>query len=199
MQNKFSYVINSIVIYGSNIYNTNSSDLDVCLIVNKCDEKLKEKIIDETISFHKKNGLKIDEEIPHSNKLIYTFDEIDEALNKSPFYVNGKAIIKDINKNKQFLSSKEMKQRLIINILTTDHLVVGKNINKYEQKAFKLIMKVIIEYYNLENPTYKDILNCMYKNIYTGAEGELYLGYKKNYPAKEKYLINKIKEYLKND
>ena len=53
MQNKFSYVINSIVIYGSNIYNINSSDLDVCLIVNKCDKKLKEKIIDETISFHK--------------------------------------------------------------------------------------------------------------------------------------------------
>ena len=36
----------------------------------------------------------------------------------------------------------------------------------------------------------------MYRNQYSGAEGEYYLGYKKNNINKEIYLKNKIQEYL---
>ncbi len=196
IKKKYKDYVDTIIIYGSNIYNISSSDLDVCLIVNKSDSKIKEKLINETINFHKLNGLKIDEEIPFDNKLIYTWDEILCTLSNSPFYQNGKYEIKDIIKSKEFLTSNEMKQRLLLNILTTDHIAIGKDIEKYEKKAFSIIVNTIIKYYNLNNPSYLEILDCMYSNKYTGSEGEMYLGYKKKYQQKEDYLIKKINEVL---
>lgn len=193
IQNEYKNYVDTIIIYGSNIYNISSSDLDVCLIVDKDDYDMKRKIIYETIMFHKLNKLRIDEEIPFENKLIYTWNEINYTLNNSPFYQNGKYEIKDIDKNPEFLSSNEMKQRLILNILTTDHIVIGKSIDIYEKKAFSLIINTIIKYYNLNNPSYLEILDCMYRNQYTGNEGEMYLGYKKENKQKEDYLIRKLK------
>ena len=124
--------IESIIIYGSNIYNVNSSDLDLCLILNYRTEKLDDSIIEFTKKFHKDNNLKLDEEVPYKNKLIYTFNELEDSIKNSPFYLNEKPIIKDIVKDSDFLSSLEMKKRLLINILTTDHVTIGKSIKKYE-------------------------------------------------------------------
>lgn len=196
IQENYKDYVDTIIIYGSNIYNGSSSDLDVCLVVNKSDAKIKEKLITDTINFHKFNGLRIDEEIPFDNKLIYTWAEINYTLDNSPFYQNGKCEIKDIVKSKEFLASKEMKQRLLLNILTTDHVVIGKSTLEYERKAFLLIVDAIINYYNLNNPSYLEILDCMYKNKYTGSEGEMYLGYKKKYQQKQEYLRKKIKEVM---
>lgn len=198
MMNKYSNEISSIIIYGSNIYNSSSSDLDVCLIVNKNSTFLQKKIVQDTLKFHKQNKLHLDEEIPHSNKLIYTFEEINEALTNHPFYKNNEIFIDDIVKCKKFLSSKTMKKRLILNILTTDHLTIGKSTEQYEKRAFKLMMNIIIKYYNLSIESSEEILQCFYQNRYTGAEGEMYLGYKKNFKQKDDYLRAKIKDY-KND
>lgn len=96
----------------------------------------------------------------------------------------------------KFLSSKEMRQRLLLNILTTDHLTVGKSTIKYEEEAFKIIVNIIIKYFNIDNKSEKDILKCMYTNKYTGASGEMYLGYKKNFRQKEIYLQKKIHEVI---
>lgn len=196
IQNKFQKEVKTIIIYGSNIYNESNSDLDVCLIVEKNNEELENRIIQETITFHKQNNLKIDEEIPYTNKLIYTFEEIEDTLNNPPFFENGKIIIHDIVKSEEFLSSKEMKQRLLINILTTDHITIGKSTTKYELQALKIILNVIINYFDINPPTEDKIIECMYTNKYTGASGEMYLGYKKKYQEKEKYLRKKINEVL---
>lgn len=194
---KFSGKVKSIIIYGSNIYNESCSDLDACLILNEKNAKLQESIIYETLAFHRLHNLKIDEEIPHTNKLIYTISEIEETLKNPPFLEDGKVVIHDIVKDKSFLSSKEMKQRLLINILTTDHLTIGESTAKYELKALKIIIKVIISYYDIKDVSEDEILECMYTNRYTGASGEMYLGYKKNYQEKEKYLRKKVREVLK--
>ena len=198
INDNYSDCIESIIIYGSNIYDGNSSDLDVCLITNNLSTKVQKKIIDSTIEFHRKNRLKLDEEVPFDNKLIYSTSDIDEALNYSPFYKNKKVVINEIKKTKKFLSSTEMKKRLLINILTTDHITIGKSTLEYEKRAYKIIIDVIIKYFNLINPTVNELLDNMYKNKYTGAEGEMFLGYKKNHENKEKYLINKLTEYLNN-
>ena len=198
INDNYSDCIESIIIYGSNIYDGNSSDLDVCLITNNLSTKVQKKIIDSTIEFHRKNRLKLNEEVPFDNKLIYSTSNIDEALNYSPFYKNKKVVINEIKKTKKFLSSTEMKKRLLINILTTDHITIGKSTLEYEKKAYKIIIDVITKYFNLINPTVNELLDNMYKNKYTGAEGEMFLGYKKNHENKEKYLINKLTEYLNN-
>lgn len=196
IKNNFSDYVKSIIIYGSNIYNVSSSDLDVCIIVDKKNNELEERIIEETLKFHLEYNLKIDEEIPHKNKLIYTINEINETLNNPPFYQFGNVIIKDIIKDETFLSSKEMKQRLLLNILTTDHITIGESTINYEIKALKIIIDVIVTYFKIESYDEEEILNCMYKNKYTGASGEMYLGYKKNYKEKEKYLRRKIHEAI---
>lgn len=197
---KFGDNIISIIIYGSNIYNENSSDLDVCLIAHENTTELQERIISETMKFHLKYNLRIDEEIPYSNKLIYTINEIESILSNPPFLHNGRVVINDIVKTKEFLSSKEMKGRLLLNILTTDHFTIGRDISIYENKALTIIVNAIVDYFNLDYNCEEKILDCMYKNIYTGAEGEMYLGYKKNYKEKVIYLqekVHKTIEYLK--
>lgn len=197
IQAKFFDTIQSIIFYGSNIYDDNSSDLDVCVIVRKNNPQLQEKIINETLKFHLIHNLRIDDEVPHTNKLVYTIDEIEETLNNPPFYENGIVVIHDIVKNMKFLSSKEMKQRLLLNILTTDHLTVGESTKDYEIRALRIILDVIINYFKIDDKSETEILECMYQNKYTGATGEMYLGYKKNHKEKDKYLRKKIHEILK--
>lgn len=192
----YNKIIESIIIYGSNIYNCSSSDLDVCIIINKYDKALQDEIIKITKKFHMLNKLKIDEEIPFENKLIYSKDEVLDTLEYSPFVFDGKIIIKDIVKTKEFLGSAEMKKRLLLNILTTDHLTIGKNTDEYERKALRIIFKTIKEYYLLTEVDVENILPYFYKNPYTGAEGEMYLGYKKNRAEKEMYLRKKLGELL---
>lgn len=197
IQAKFFDTIQSIIFYGSNIYDDISSDLDVCVIVRKNNPQLQEKIINETLKFHLIHNLRIDDEVPHTNKLVYTIDEIEETLNNPPFYENGIVVIHDIVKNMQFLSSKEMKQRLLLNILTTDHLTVGESTKDYEIRALRIILDVIINYFKIDDKSETEILECMYQNKYTGATGEMYLGYKKDHKEKDKYLRKKIHEILK--
>ena len=119
--------LNPIVIYyGSNIYNESCSDLDLCLIFKKKLSKVvQQKLINKTIEFQKNNNLRIDEEIPFTNKLVYTIDEIEDIFINSPFIENGKYKLDDIVKSKEFLSSTIMKKRLMLNILTTDHKVLN--------------------------------------------------------------------------
>ena len=196
IKKNYKIYVKSIIIYGSNIYDINSSDLDVCLITDEIPDKVREDIINSTINFHYQNGLKIDEEIPFNNKLIYTYKDVEDTLNKPPFYINGQVVIKKIEKNNNFLSSIEMKKRLLINILTTDHITIGKSTSEYEKRALTIIVNAISEYANLKNPTVNELLKNMYTDKYTGASGEMFLGYKTNNKNKEKYLIKELEGYL---
>lgn len=191
----------TLILYGSSVYGCNSSDLDVCMIsdtsLNKEDfDKLKNL----TKEFHLKNNLKIDEEVPYENKLIYTNLFIEDALVNIPFKKeNNRYIIDRINKSKEFLSSDLMKKRLILNILTTKNMVLNGNsslIDDYSKKAWEQILKVVISYCHLNNFSISELLDCLYQNPYTKEEGEMYLGYKTNLNDKKIYLEEKVTEQL---
>ena len=95
-----------IVFYGSNIYNESSSDLDVCLIFNQpVDNQLKQEIINKTIQFQRESLLRIDEEIPFDNKLIYTLNELEDVFIDSPFRDGDNFKLDEIVKTQEFLSS----------------------------------------------------------------------------------------------
>ena len=196
VKKRYGKYIESIIIYGSNIYNLNSSDLDLCLVLNYKILKIEKEIIEFTIKFHEENNLKLDEEVPYENKLLCTFDEIEDAIMNSPFYIDGKASIKDIVKTKEFLSSKEMKKRLLINILTTDHITIGKSTKKYEDEAIKLMIKVIKEFYHIQKIDAESLIEYFYTNPKTKNSGEMYLGYKNNRLQKHEYLLKTIKENI---
>lgn len=196
---KYSYLNPTVIIYGSNIYNGSSSDLDVCIILTKKDEEIEKCIIKDTVEFHRNWNLRIDEEIPYTNKLIYTYEEVIETINNNPFLKDGKYRIEDIIKTKEFLCSKQMKQRLLINILTTDHLIFGKfkdELLNLQNKAWDIVIDTIINYFKIDDLSVENILNHLYTNKYTGETGEMFLGYKKNYVQKENYLKEQITKVL---
>jgi len=200
IKNKIRDLDYIIIFYGSNIYNLSSSDLDICIILENIDDVRINDFIKYTIEFQKENNLKIDEEIPFTNKLIYTWNEIQEMFLFSPFVQNGKYIINDIEKTKKFLSSREMKYRLLLNILTTDHKVLfdEKNLVKgYELRAWDIILDAIINYFKIEDVSEENILTHLYENQITQANGENYLGYKKGKKEKEEYLKQQVVSNLK--
>ena len=198
MYNEFPKLNFGIIIYGSNILDINSSDLDVCIICDNICTKDKEKITKKVIEFHHENNLKIDQEIPYDSKLILSYRDIKEAINDNPFVNRGIVSINPIVKTEEFLASKEMKKRLILNILTTKHISINckKNIKEYEDKAWDLILNTIIEYASLNDLSPENILNNLYCDANTGNEGEMFLGYKNNSKEKEEYLIKQIKKAL---
>lgn len=200
MNKKYSFLNILYIFYGSNIYNSSSSDLDVCLVVKEISPVLKVKMIKDTITFHKMNFLRVDEEIPFDNKLVYTFDEVDTFLSHNPFFIDGKIFISDVKKDPIFLASREMKIRLLLNILTTDHRFYGNYdlqfLEEMECRAWEIIIESVMAFNHLEEYDVDMILQSLYSNHYTGSNGEMYLGYKKNYVQKEMYLIRKIQDYI---
>lgn len=199
MYNEFPKLDFGIIIYGSNILDINSSDLDVCIICDNVSNDDKEKITKKVIEFHHKYNLKIDQEVPYENKLIFSYQDIKDAIIDNPFVDRGIISINPIVKTKEFLSSIEMKKRLILNILTTKHITINckKIINEYEKKAWDVILNTIIENASLNDLSPKNILKNLYRDVCTGNEGEMFLGYKNNNIEKEKYLVKQIKKALK--
>lgn len=186
-----------VIYYGSNIYNESSSDLDLCLIFKKeLNKNIQQELIEKTKEFQKNNHLKIDEEIPFTNKLVYTIEEIEDIFINSPFVENGKYKLDDIVKSKEFLSSSIMKKRLMLNILTTDHKVLNdrhKIIKQYERKSWHEILLMLKNVFDTNLSDIDQVLDNMYINPITHYGGEMHLGYKLANPKKKKYLRKKVK------
>ena len=190
----------TIITYGSNSYGDNFNDLDVCIVIEGHlheDEEI--SIIDFTREFSLRHGLRIDEEIPYKNKLLYTLNEVEEFVMSNPFITSkGNCMITDIEKTQQFLATRTMKHRLLLNILTTKHVVVYGNkqlISFCEYEAWKTIIRSLDLYYDNKLNSIDDYVKGMQTNLKTKCEGEYFLGYK-NQIEKSEYLIEKLEEIL---
>lgn len=197
--NKFKQMKFGIIIYGSNIFEEISSDLDLCIVGENITEQEKREIKEMVIQFHNSNKLKLDDEVPYNNKLFFSYEEIINAIIYNPFIIDGKINIRKIQKDKYFLSSIEMRKRLIINILTTKHIMINCDTSKMQiakNMAWDLILKVIIEYSSIKTLEPDVILKNLYYDSKNNVEGEMFLGYKKGNIKKEEYLLKKIKQAL---
>ncbi len=178
-----------ILLYGSTVYGKVSSDLDISFIVKKFDSKDYEKIKNLTIEFQKQHKMNLDEEVPYSSKLVYTDSDVEYMLKNTPFKkVNGVYRISPIEKTPQFLGSKEMKYRLLLNILTTRSLTLQGDTEKidiYKQKAWDLLVKIIISYNELSEIDLDHFIKLLYKDEKTNQDGEMFLGYKTNIKQKQ--------------
>lgn len=199
-----------VIVYGSNVYGKNKSDLDVCIILDKdvVAASYIKKLIKITKKFHIKNNLSLDEEIPFYNKLVYSFIELENIIKRFPF--SNKKNISRIIKSKEFLKSELMHKRLLINILTTDHRIITNSKELKDKilnckKALEdLLLETMIRVYKLEKINTDSILQLLYFNPDEKIDGEDYLGYKNNYEEKEEYLkkwINQaiLRRELNND
>ena len=197
--NKFKQMKFGIIIYGSNIFEEISSDLDLCIVGENITEQEKWEIKEMVIQFHNSNKLKLDDEVPYNNKLFFSYEEIINVIIYNPFIIDGKINIRKIQKDKYFLSSIEMRKRLIINILTTKHIMINCDTSKMQiakNMAWDLILKVIIEYSSIKTLEPDVILKNLYYDSKNNVEGEMFLGYKKGNIKKEEYLLKEIKQAL---
>lgn len=191
----------TMVLYGSTVFGVNTSDLDLCFFREKMlPNDVFEELKNFTYNFHVANNLRVDEEISYDNKLIYTYPFIETIFSNSPFpYCNGKYIIPPIEKNSSFLNSEEMKKRLLLNILTVKHIVMGSNeekVDEYSNKAWEIILKTVISYSENMNISLEQLLEYLYKDPFSKKTGELYLGYKTNLDEKVEYITSQVESQL---
>ena len=92
--NKFKQMKFGIIIYGSNIFEEISSDLDLCIVGENITEQEKREIKEMVIQFHNSNKLKLDDEVPYNNKLFFSYEEIINSIIYNPFIINGKINIR---------------------------------------------------------------------------------------------------------
>ncbi|MBO5004632.1 MAG: hypothetical protein J6D03_05190 [Clostridia bacterium] len=189
MSEETKHINPDILLYGSTVYGNVSSDLDISFIVKKFDDKDYKRIRDLTIEFQKQHNMNLDEEVPYYSKLVYSDADVEYMLKNTPFKkVNGVYRITPIEKTPDFLSSKEMKYRLLLNILTTRSLILqgdSKKIDKYKQKAWDLLVKIIISYNKLSEIDLDHFIQLLYKDEKTNQDGEMFLGYKTNIKQKQ--------------
>lgn len=196
----------TVIAYGSNIYDeiNKSSDLDLCLITEKGTiiDRCKSKLFKDVERFLVENGLSLDPDIPISNKLVFSKDEVEGILRTSPFLdVTGRHFwINRIKKEQEYLSSSEMRKRLLLNLLTTEHVVLNGDQKEVESWSERAMLEVLIAVKNMNNLKTLDesiILPLLYSNDVNDMHGESYLGYKTGNENKMRYLQKEVIVILK--
>ena len=180
-----------LILYGGSVYKKFSeSDLDFAVIVTKDACALAIKLEKFVIALHKKYNLRIDTEVPFRNKLVYTNKELQHALALRCFLKQGESYkVPVIEKTKDFLTSANVKYRLILNALTTPHEFWG-NAEKGAAVEIKASLAVTVLALGLvERSTFsKSDLLAVLESSKNGENGEEYLGYKTQYTIVNDYL-----------
>lgn len=187
----------TLILYGSTVYGVNTSDLDICYLSDKELSKQRfQRLKNMTRIFHLENGLRIDEEVPYDNKLVYSNEKIKKTFEEPPFpYIDNKFMINPILKSKSYLSSLEMSKRLLLNILTVRHNIIFGNeakVKQFSDKAWDIMIRVVLSYAEKNEVTIDELINLLYEDPYTHTTGELYLGYKDNLQEKMDFLVSSV-------
>lgn len=170
---------------------TKDSDLDLLFAVKKYNVDEFNKIRDFVVDLHISNDLKIDEEVPYETKLVVTYKDVEDAVGLKAFVKKEFGyIINPITYDKEFLSSRELRLRIILNALTTPNIYICGDKKKYAefaQKANEEIIRLARGLIDKKNPNEKEILRVLL-NGKNGEEGQAHLGYKKDKDKVMKYL-----------
>ena len=178
---------------------TNQSDLDLFIATNEYNGADFEKVRDFVVDLHTKNGLKINEELPYRNKLIVLYKDIIDATNLEPFLKSGsKYLVPPIEDNREYLASREVRLRMILNALTSPNECICGNREEYEtfkHKAEKALIHLACGLIEKDHPTRDDILHILLKGTH-GEESGVYLGYRNKRVSVVEYLKDLISRNL---
>ena len=168
---------------------TSKSDIDLFVAVSDPTKVDFRSLVDFVLLIHRKRGLEQDEEVPYENKLLVSYADIAAATDLKPFYANGELFVRPVEKTKAFLSSEEIKQRLLLNALTTPHdCIVGNRLMhmEFRAKAERGLYQLASTLSQLQSPDVDDLVEVLLRDT-AGNEGEWYLGYK-DYDTVRAYL-----------
>lgn len=156
------------------------SDLDICIATSEYSQKDFRIIKNYIIKLHIKYGLKIDEEVPYENKLLISYKDIEDSIMLEPFLEKKKYSVKLIANNKTILKSRQVRLRLILNILTTPNVFIYGNKLKYKilkRESEQAIIKLAHGLSGKTKPETKDLFKVLTTGE-NGTSGRSYLGYK---------------------
>lgn len=189
-----------VCVYGSSIYTTERPESDIDLFLVSTDETTSlsiHSIATFIKRMHIANNRKLDEEVPYDNKVSYTQSEVKDALLLKGFHIeNGRITVPPVVKSRAFLSSNSIKYRLFLNCLTTPHGIIANSFERHtedRQNAEKAMTALAINLYHEDSNSDTFTINDLFNTLTLGPNGEageLFLGYKTDYPAVSEHLTN---------
>ena len=183
-----------VCVYGSSVYSPEkiTSDVDMFIVTHGAGKIALSPFVEFIRDLHHRHGRKLDAEVPYENKVHYRHTELESAIQLGGFIVEGsKVIVPPIRKEADFLNSPEIKARLALNGLTTPHAVIGKNFSQYHvsrERSGEAITLLAIGLIDDE----EFVINNLHEALTAdrlGASGEMYLGYKTEYPLVREHLF----------
>ncbi len=181
-----------VIFYGGSIYKKlSNSDIDLAIVTTKRSKSLDKLLERFIVDLHQRHGLRVDTEVPYSNKLLYAKSDLEMALTLDCFINHNKSSYKipRVEKSIEFLSSPEIKARLILNALTTPHQFLGNVMGGASDETRAALAITVLAIGLIEGSDFsKDELEERLIRSKDGEEGELYLGYKTNHNIVMDYL-----------
>lgn len=183
-----------VCVYGSSVYSSEkrTSDVDLFVVTHTLDSLALSSLIDFVKDLHIRHGRILDAEVPYENKMHYTAQELEHATEFGGFQITGKEIlVPPVRKEPSFLRSSEIKARLALNGLTTPHAALGKDFSKYHlarDRASETITLLAINLFHEDEFGVNDLHDALSVEQNTGMSGELFLGYKTEYPIVSEHL-----------
>jgi arginyl-tRNA synthetase len=182
-----------ICVYGSSVYSPDklTSDVDLFAVTHGVGKLALDPLVSFIKDLHIRHGRHLDAEVPYENKVHYTAAEVEDAVQFGGFEVQSSHItVPPVRKESAFLQSPAIKARLALNGLTTPHVVFGEDFRRYHiareraGEAAALLAISLIDRQEVSVPLLRDALTVSE----TGASGEMFLGYKTQYPIVNEHL-----------
>ena len=136
------------LLYGSfhEVFNE-TTDLDLCVYADDLTIEQRKWIAIEVENLHKKYGLFLDSDMKYINKTAFCRNDID-ILEKSPPFLteNGLLVLTPVKYNRNFLDSTQMRLRLLLNIFTTNSILIDGDSTLFERtvdEMYDILLSII--------------------------------------------------------
>lgn len=158
-----------------------NSDLDLVLIGRRRPGRERMRALSSrVVSLHHAFGLDLDTEVDYQTKLVATYSDVDAVVDLRCFdrvgvrLVPGPVIVEP-----RWLNSTEFGRRLLLNALTSEHVFLGGDVQRYRSdrcRAEESIARLAVSMMDGRSFTVSDAVAALCRST-TGASGKDFLGY----------------------
>ncbi|AXK87681.1 nucleotidyltransferase domain-containing protein [Nocardia farcinica] len=158
-----------------------NSDLDLVLIGrHRPESERMSTLISRVVSLHHAFGLDLDTEVDYRTKLFATHEDVNAAVELRCFdQVDGRFAPSPVIVEPWWLNSTEFGRRLLLNALTSEHIFLGGDVQRYRfdrQRAEHGIARLAVSMIVNPSLTIADAVEALSRSS-VGACGKDFLGY----------------------
>lgn len=189
------------VLYGSkhDVYDE-KEDVDICVYAEELTQRQREEIAYEVEKLHKNYGLLFDSDMKYINKTSFSRTDVEEIKNNPPFpVINNRLILAPVNFKRDFLDSAQMRLRLLLNIFTTNSILMYGDTNQFNRIVDEMyeILFNIVQSTSEETLYEEQILERLLYDNSKEYSYKSFLGYDPNDEIQRHYIEKNIKRVLR--